>query len=695
MKFAEHLSAHITPEWRKQYIQYEHMKEMLYDAIDSIPIECQEHEFLEIVRKFDEQFLHFCEKELNKINSFFAEKLAEAVRKFNDLKNELDSFIPGSADQDQFDVQFTTPPLFQQSKEAQKKQSRKLLKKINDLKLAFSEFYLNLVLLQNYQTLNFTGFRKILKKHDKLLNTSAGNQWRQNNVDQAPFYTNKEVDKLIEKTENIFANVLEGGNRSRAMKRLRVPPLNAQQSLWTTFRVGFYSGLFIILSAALIIQLIYAHDVIKFNYLCHLFRGPFFIWLFIFLLGINVYGWRTSGVNHVLIFELDPRDHISEQHLFEVSFFFAVIWAFALLGYSFASSFEIDGNLFPLATVVLFILFLINPTKTFRHTARFWLLRVLYRLLVAPFYAVTFADFWLADQLNSLSILFGDAIFYIFFYTNVYYLNSDHNALYMPHGKTYLTFRAFFAALPAWFRFVQCLRRYRDDNYRSLFPHVVNAGKYSTTFFVITFSTLTELTSTIPGDPSSSSFFQLWIAALIISSIYTYSWDVIMDWGLMNVRSTENWLLRNELVYPKHYYHMAYIGDFFGRTMWAFTISLNQVGNINSDWLGTGVATIELFRRFVWNFFRLENEHLNNCGEFRAVRDISIAPITLSSINSQSNGFHKTSAIFKKKDKKNHKPRRSTNQYSIKRSQDDSKSSEVTLLMETTRTITHKDYDKL
>ena len=34
-----------------------------------------------------------------------------------------------------------------------------------------------------------------------------------------------------------------------------------------------------------------------------------------------------------------------------------------------------------------------------------------------------------------------------------------------------------------------------------------------------------------------------------------------------------------------------------------------------------------LCRRFVWNFFRLENEHLNNCGEFRAVRDISVAPL--------------------------------------------------------------------
>lgn len=42
------------------------------------------------------------------------------------------------------------------------------------------------------------------------------------------------------------------------------------------------------------------------------------------------------------------------------------------------------------------------------------------------------------------------------------------------------------------------------------------------------------------------------------------------------------------------------------------------------------VAPLEVFRRFVWNFFRLENEHLNNCGKFRAVRDISIAPIESS-----------------------------------------------------------------
>jgi hypothetical protein len=46
--------------------------------------------------------------------------------------------------------------------------------------------------------------------------------------------------------------------------------------------------------------------------------------------------------------------------------------------------------------------------------------------------------------------------------------------------------------------------------------------------------------------------------------------------------------------------------------------------------LKIAVHLCKFFRRFVWNFFRLENEHLNNCGKFRAVRDISVAPMDSS-----------------------------------------------------------------
>jgi hypothetical protein len=52
------------------------------------------------------------------------------------------------------------------------------LKNIHSVKVAVSEFYLMLILLQKYQLLNFTGFRKILKKHDKLFGTTRGDEWR-------------------------------------------------------------------------------------------------------------------------------------------------------------------------------------------------------------------------------------------------------------------------------------------------------------------------------------------------------------------------------------------------------------------------------------------------------------------------------------------------------------------------------------
>ena len=36
------------------------------------------------------------------------------------------------------------------------------------------------------------------------------------------------------------------------------------------------------------------------------------------------------------------------------------------------------------------------------------------------------------------------------------------------------------------------------------------------------------------------------------------------------------------------------------------------------------LAFLEMIRRWNWNFFRLENEHLNNCGQFRATKDIPL-----------------------------------------------------------------------
>jgi hypothetical protein len=42
----------------------------------------------------------------------------------------------------------------------------------------------------------------------------------------------------------------------------------------------------------------------------------------------------------------------------------------------------------------------------------------------------------------------------------------------------------------------------------------------------------------------------------------------------------------------------------------------------------------------MWNYFRLENEHLYNVGKFRAVRDISIGPIRRDEDDDLRNVIH-------------------------------------------------------
>lgn len=137
---------------------------------------------------------------------------------------------------------------------------------------------------------------------------------------------------------------------------------------------------------------------------------------------------------------------------------------------------------------------------------------------------------------------------------------------------------------------------------------------------------------------------------MIVSSCYTYVWDIKMDWGLFDPKSPnkEYPFLREEIVYSSpNYYYFAIIEDLILRFGWTLSVSLSEVGVLHADLVVSILAPLELFRRFIWNFFRLENEHLNNCGEFRAVRDISIAPIENSRDNPNGNDKPKTISNLK------------------------------------------------
>lgn len=617
MKFSEHLTSHLTPEWRIQYVQYEKMKATLYDALDNMP-SLDEHDRSvreQYFSQFEEQFFIFCDKELEKVNTFFAEKIAEAQRKFTTLRNEIEggSFSPSSSLHHMRRGAIAAEPLDANIKKLLARTHRK----VKDLKLAFSEFYLSLVLLQNFQQLNFTGFRKILKKHDKLFETENGSNFKKK-VQKALFFVNKQVDNLISETENIFINELEGGDRSKAMNRLRVPPLTEREKRsWVIFRCGFFFGMFLVLLTILIIGFKILGCGEQWVPMLRMYRGVFLLVMIIFLVAINTYGWRSAGVNHVLIFELNPRTHLTFQQVLEASGCLAVMWSISLVGYLFHDHLGVHPFVPFLVMMIVIILFTFNPFNPF-HGSRCWLLTIVFRIITAPFHPVGFADFWLADQMNSLTVAFLDIEYSICYLLYGWYSTGDTCATNI-YG-----IRPIIACLPAWFRFAQCLRRYRDT--RNAFPHLVNAGKYSTTFFVVLFSTLfsqeKESNSSYKG-----IYFVLWIVCAFISTCYTLTWDLKMDWGLFEKDLTENKLLRKDVVYPSKIYYVAMVENFIFRFIWSLNVSIGWSGLLHREIFVTILAACEIFRRFVWNFFRLENEHLNNCGEFRAVRDISVMPL--------------------------------------------------------------------
>ena len=53
------------------------------------------------------------------------------------------------------------------------------------------------------------------------------------------------------------------------------------------------------------------------------------------------------------------------------------------------------------------------------------------------------------------------------------------------------------------------------------------------------------------NDAQNSAFLYLWIIAEVVRTCYTLTWDIKMDWGLLDSNAGENRLLREEIVYPR------------------------------------------------------------------------------------------------------------------------------------------------
>uniref|UniRef100_A0A8C9RTE5 Uncharacterized protein n=1 Tax=Scleropages formosus TaxID=113540 RepID=A0A8C9RTE5_SCLFO len=528
----------------------------LFSLVDHI---CQRN-----LRSVEEVFFQTCDRELAKVNHFYSERLTEVQARLTSLKLALRTLHES-----------------QRAKHGSRTKLRWLLQVIRmdsgqqterELKVAVVELYYSMLLLRSYRELNYIGFCKIMRKHGKRFNSQQGVKWRKEKLETSELHSSRRICQLISELE-----VRNGDTDSNSS-------VTNCQSVpdWTAFRLGVTCGLLLVVLA------IQKPDWDPVRPLLRLYRGGFLLIEFLFLLGVNIYGWKRSGINYVLIFELNREDNLSYYHMFEVAGCLAVCWCLSVLACLHAPLPPVPLQLQPLLFYCLPILLLLNPTPTLHHRFRRWLLSLLGRVLTAPFHPVGFADFWLADQLNSLSALFLDMWGLICFYgcevswRDLPSMDPNNNGQQHGHSRGSL---CLIQCFPPWLRFAQCIRNFWDSG--DTRPHLLNAGKYSTVFMTVTFAGLFSMNTGI-GLCMPCLYLYLWAAATCLSVLVTITWDLWMDWGLLQGPE----LLRKEVV-------TVYL------LLWSS-------------------------RRFIWNFFRLENEHLNNCRQFRAFRDIPMTPVALN-----------------------------------------------------------------
>ena len=93
-------------------------------------------------------------------------------------------------------------------------------------------------------------------------------------------------------------------------------------------------------------------------------------------------------------------------------------------------------------------------------------------------------------------------------------------------------------------------------------------------------------------------------------------------------------------MYKKNLYYVVIVVDFIFRFFWVLSVSNATGGLIDFKWLSLGNYTnsvlciIEMFRRIIWNLFRVEYEHIKNCGKLNAVQ-----PMDYNSILYPIKGF--------------------------------------------------------
>lgn len=492
------------------------------------------------------------------------------------------------------------------------------IREVHSIKRALIDLHRTATLLNNFSMLNYVGVKKILV----VFNTNFPDrtiQWNEIMEDPGG-YQGKRSQQLALQIEQLFADWFCDHDVTEARSKLLLPKKgDGLETDWSQLRLGYRLGMCFILALWILWDctwgvLVDGQPSIGAQIGFPVFRACGGILLVHWFWGISIYVFNRFRINYIYLFDFDPKTVNFPLDIFNDCVDETLVYLVIMLIYYKSGAHKmpelVRPGCYPFILFLYTIKCLIIPRRT---RAPLW--RTMGEVVVAPLVSPTFFHTYVADVFTSMVKVFQDVLFTLcFVLSGDFWLAEKKDNVITHKWQHALWYKNVAIPLvclfPLWFRFNQCLRRYMDTGKRM--PNLANAFKYAMSQTVTLFGAFHPiyLLHGSKGNTLGIELFQaFWLGMFVISSLYSFCWDVYMDWGLGRRKYG---FLGPQLIFPSKYvYYCVMAADLVLRFMWVQSLIPPNSGAYFEipAYLTALNMSLELLRRTLWGFFRLEREH--------------------------------------------------------------------------------------
>ncbi|KAF8014363.1 hypothetical protein BT93_H0257 [Corymbia citriodora subsp. variegata] len=486
------------------------------------------------------------------------------------------------------------------------------------IRAAYVELYSGLGLLRTYSSSNKMAFLEILNKFDEVIGRQASASYREK-VEGSHFVSSNKVAGLMREVENVVTLHFANNDRETAKQFLKT------QHNYDSYIITLFVGLSTVSLLTLIsIYVILVHvagifsptsdmDYIKTVYPIF---SMFTLWsLHLFVYGCNLFLWKRAGINHNFILELSPSTALVYGDAFLLCMTFMTTMVGTMIVHLLLRDSSFSPNLVDAilgVPLLIFFAVLVCPFDLFYRSTRFCFLRGMRNIVFSPFYEVPMADAFMADQLTSqIPLLRHMESTACYFLAGIF---KTHQYETCKSGRPFRELAYAISFLPYYWRTMQCARRWFDERDVN---HLVNIVK-------LVLAIMAAGARIGYARRNDHLWFGIALATSVMATVYQLYWDFVKDWGLLNPKSRNPWLRDDLVLKRKSIYYISIALNVVLRVAWVETVLRFHVGAVESRLLEIFLASLEVIRRGQWNFYRLENEHLNNMGKFSAVKMVPL-----------------------------------------------------------------------